>query len=106
MPPALFLSAPLDTVDQRYIDSKYTLIVNPLMGTLKVELYNGKCLQLDKPPVTTTIRITDKTSSKLDTIAFTPHHITPTLSHPIIPSLNSSLQPSTLCPSPAPTYLI
>ena len=43
-PPALFPPAPLDTINQRYLDSEYTIIGNPLMGPLKFELYNDKWL--------------------------------------------------------------
>ena len=57
LPPALFPSASLDTINQRYIDSKYTPVVNPLMGPLKFELYNDKWLQSEKSPVTTTTHI-------------------------------------------------
>ena len=42
LPPALFLSAPLDTINQQCLDSKYTPISNPLMGPLKFELCNDK----------------------------------------------------------------
>ena len=42
LPPALFPSTPLDTIDQHYLDNQFAPIVNPLKGALKVELYNDK----------------------------------------------------------------
>ena len=40
LPPTLFPSDPLDTIDQRYLDNQFAPIVNPLKGALKIELYN------------------------------------------------------------------
>jgi len=72
------------------------------MGPLKFERYNNKWLKSNKSPVTTTTCITKKPPFELDTIAFTPHHTTPTARHPILPSDNAGLQSPILCLSSAP----
>ena len=44
LPPALFPSAPLGTIDKRYLNSQYAPITNLLVGALRVKLYNDKWL--------------------------------------------------------------
>ena len=38
LPPALFPSSPLDTIDQRYLGSRYAPIVHPPKSLLRIEL--------------------------------------------------------------------
>ena len=42
LPPSLFPSEVLDTIDERYIDCKNAPIVSPLLKPMHVELYNEK----------------------------------------------------------------
>ena len=76
LPPALFPSSPLDTIDQRYLDSRYAPIVNPLKAPLRIELYNDKWLQSSSSHVNTASSIIDQPSSESDAIAFSAHRPT------------------------------
>ena len=73
LPPALFPSKPLDTIDQRYLDSRNAPIVNPLKKTLRIELYNNKWLQSKGSIIPTLSSTIDQASSAYDAVAFTPH---------------------------------
>ena len=42
LPPALFPSAFLDTMDQCYLDCNNSPIVSPLLKPMRIELYNDK----------------------------------------------------------------
>ena len=42
LPPALFPSEILDTIDQQYFDSKHAPVVSPLLKSMCIELYNDK----------------------------------------------------------------
>ena len=72
LPPALFPSEVLDTIDERYIDSHHAPIVSPLLKPMRVELYNDKWLQSPANPIPTRSTHVDLPSSELDAIAFTP----------------------------------
>ena len=42
LPPALFPSEVLDTIDKRYLDSKHFPMVSPLLKPMRIELYDEK----------------------------------------------------------------
>ena len=44
-PPILFSSKSLDSIDQRYLDSRHAPIVDPLKVPLRVKIYNDKWLR-------------------------------------------------------------
>ena len=72
LPPALFPSQPLDTIDQCYLSSTHVPIVNPLKKSMKIELYNKwLCMYNSPTPIHSTIA--NKPSSELDTLVFLPH---------------------------------
>ena len=73
LPPALFPVHPLDTIDQRYLDSEHSPVVNPHMRSMKVELYNDKWLQGKGAITPTSSTIIDKPSSVFDHAAFAKH---------------------------------
>jgi len=70
LPPSLFL---LDTINQRYLNSKFTPVVNPLKRSMKIELYNDKYLREKGKNTPTYSKINDKSSSLVGHIAFHPH---------------------------------
>jgi len=72
LPPALFPLQPFDTIEQRYLNSTYDPIVNPLKKSMKIELYNEKCLRKPNSSTPTHSTIVDKPSSNLDARAFLP----------------------------------
>ena len=45
LPSALFPSQPLDTVNQRYLNSTHASIVDPLKQLMRIEIYNKKWLR-------------------------------------------------------------
>ena len=59
LPPALFSSEVLDTMNQRYLDSKNALIVSPLLKPMHIELYNDTWLQPRHASIPTKSRIKD-----------------------------------------------
>ena len=71
LPPSIFPSEPLDTMNQRYSNYENAPIVSPLRKPLGIELYN-KLHFHPQPPNTTSPHI-DQPSSRLDEIAFAPH---------------------------------
>ena len=80
LPPALFLSHPLDTIDQRYLDSTHAPIVNPLKKSMKIDLYNDKWLSVPNTSTPTHSTIVNKPFSELNSLAFPPHPDTQFLS--------------------------
>ena len=73
LPPALFPSHPLDTIDQRYLNSSHAPIANPLKKSMKIELYNDKWLSMPNTSTPTYSTIVNQPSSELDNLAFLPH---------------------------------
>ena len=73
LPPALFPSHPLDTIDQRYLDSTHAPIVNPLKKSMKIELYNDKWLSVSNMSTLTHSTIVNQPSFELDNLVFLPH---------------------------------
>ena len=71
LPPAIFPSEPLDTVDQRYLSYEHAPIHNPLKKPLNIELYNSTYFH-PRPPKTTSKHV-NKPSTTIDEAAFTPH---------------------------------
>ena len=106
MPPALFPSAPLDTIDQQYLDNQFAPVVNPLKGALKVQLYNDKWLHSARYPVQTKSLITDLPSSEIDSLAFQPHPIpnSASRSHHTSITHKPNTQPIPITPSPIPFH--
>ena len=77
LPPALFSSHPLDTIVQRYLNSTHAPIINPLMNSLQIELYNDKCLNGDSSSHTlSTSPHVDQPSNAVDHLALQPHPVT------------------------------
>ena len=70
LPPAIFPSDPLDTMDVRYLNYSNAPIVHPLKKALKIEVYND--MFFDKPPVLQS-ESTDKFSCQLDEKAMELH---------------------------------
>ena len=88
LPPTLYPSEPLDTMDQRYIDFDHAPIVSPLMKPLRIELYNETTF---KPHTSHITSNNNKPSTQLDqTALLQPHTLPPkpliTESPPAIPS--------------------
>jgi len=79
LPPSLFTVHPLDTIDQRYLDTCVAPIVNPLKRSMKIELYNEKWLREKGKNISTSSAITNKPSSVLDYMVFCPN---PDISYP------------------------
>jgi len=73
LPPSLFPSEPLDTLDQRYLNYENAPVVSPLKKPLQIELYNDVHFH-PKPPVTTS-NTEDQPSSALNKSAFQQHQI-------------------------------
>jgi len=73
LPPALFPLQLFDTIEQRYLNSTYDPIVNPLKKSTKIELYSEKWLRKPNSSTPTHSTIVDKPSSNLDARAFLPH---------------------------------
>ena len=71
--PALFLSDPLDTPDQRYLNYEHAPIVHPLKKALKIEMYNGT--DFTKPPPTHLKQQIDKPYNPIDQYLQTEHKI-------------------------------
>ena len=92
LPPAIYPSEPLDTIDQRYLSYEYTPIHNPLKKPLGIELYNTKYFH-PRPPRTTSKQV-NKPSIPLDDTALNPHRF------PSIASLHQETQ--TQPPTPEP----
>ena len=72
LPPAIFPSDPLDTMDVRYLNYSNAPIVHPLKKALKIEVYND--MFFDKP-LTLQSDSTDKFSCQLDVMALNTHEI-------------------------------
>ena len=72
LPPSLFPSEPLDTLDQRYLNYENAPVVSPLRKPLRIELYNDVHFH-PKPP--TSSKSVDKPSSALDKAAFQQHQV-------------------------------
>ena len=81
LPPALFPSEVLDTIDERYIDCHHAPIVSPLLKPMRVELYNDKWLQFPANTVSTRSTHVDLPSSELDAIVFAPSPIYSMFNH-------------------------
>ena len=72
LPPAIFPSDPIDTMDARYLNYSNAPIVHPLQKALKIEVYND--MFFEKPPALHSDS-TDKFSCNLDVIALDTHEI-------------------------------
>ena len=77
LPPALFPSEPLDTIDQRYLNYDYAPVQSPLKKSMQIELYNTTYFQ-PRPPKTKSPHV-NKPSTYVDSVAFESHDI-PSLS--------------------------
>ena len=73
LPPALFPSEVLDTIDQRYLDCNNSPIVSPLLKPMQIELYNDKWLQPRSNKLNTQSHHVDLPSNKVDNLAFLPY---------------------------------
>jgi len=117
LPHSLFPVHPLDTIDQRYLNSKFAPVVNSLKRSLMIELYNENYLREKGMKTQTYFKINDKPSSLVDHLAFHPH---PDTSYPstgeihweynttpyTVESVSSSkLLPTDRYSSPSPTHL-
>jgi len=96
LPPSIFPSEPLDTMDQRYLNYENAPIVSPLRKPLGIKLYNELHFH-PQPPNTTSPHI-DQPSSRLDEIAFAPHApaapFVPLEYHPVVTPIEILVQPS------------
>ena len=72
LPPAIFPSDPLDTMDVRYLNYSNTLITSPLEKALKIEMYNDT--YFNKQP-TSQSASKDVVSCQLDELALQSHAI-------------------------------
>ena len=70
MPPAIFPSDSLDTMDVRYLNYSNAPILSPLKKSLKIEMYND--IHFDKPPSTKS-ESKDTFNCQLDKIALKSH---------------------------------
>ena len=76
--PALFPSQPLDTINQQYLNSTHDPIVNPLMKSLKIELYNNKLLNGNSSNhALSTSPHVDQPSNAVNHLALRPRTVTP-----------------------------
>ena len=75
LPPALFPSEALYTIDQRYLDCNHVPIVSHLLKPMLIELYKDKWMQPHQSNIPTSSKIVDLPSSGLDAISFEPHNI-------------------------------
>ena len=73
LPPALFPSLVLDTMDQRYLDCNNLSIISLLLKPMRIELYNDKWLQPNANLLNTQSRHRDQPSNEIDSLPFTPH---------------------------------
>ena len=81
LPPVMFPSEVLDTVDQRFLDYEHAPVVSPLLKPMQIELYNDKWLQPHHKVVKTKSTTVNRPSMEIDAIAFESHPI------PIIPTM-------------------
>ena len=75
LPLVLFLSQPLNTIDQRYINNACAPIVNPLKWLTKIDLYNEKWLCTPNSTTPTYLTCIHKIYSKINSLAFLLHHV-------------------------------
>jgi len=75
LPPVLFPSEVLDTIDERYLDCRNAPVVSPLLKPIRVQLYNDKWLQSSGTNIPTSSPRINLPSSELDAITFTPSTI-------------------------------
>ena len=73
LPPALFPSVILDTMDQRYLDCNNSPIVSPLLKLMQIELYNEKWLYPNANPLNSYSCHRDQPSNEIDSFSFMPH---------------------------------
>ena len=73
LPPALFLSEILDTMDEQCLDCNHTHVVSPLLKSMRVELFNNKWLQPGGQKVQTHFQHVNLPSSEIDALVFKPH---------------------------------
>ena len=91
LPPHLFPSEELDTMDVRYLNYSHAPVPSPLKKPLCIELYNDVYFPPSKSIIDTT---TDQPSTSLDSLAFQPHPLPATTTNssttqlpPVPPSL-------------------
>jgi len=94
LPPTLYPSEPLDTMDQRHNDFDHALIVSPLMKPLRIELYNETTF---KPHTSHITSNNNKPSTQLDQTALQPHTLPP---KPLIAEAPPAIQSQIPPPSP------
>ena len=73
LPPSLFPNAPVDTIDQRYLNFSFAPIVSPSKNLLQIELYNKTFFESTSKDITSpTI---DQASCRVDELALKEHHV-------------------------------
>ena len=75
--PALFPSEPLNTTNQRFLNSHHAPVINPFQCSMKVALYSVKHLRQSKKLTPTNLTRLNHLSSELDNMAFTPRISSP-----------------------------
>ena len=73
IPPALFPSEVLDTIDQQYLDCNNSTVVSPLLKPMKIDSYNDKWLQPHSNDLNTKSRHVDFHSNEVNTLEFLLH---------------------------------
>ena len=71
LPPALFPAEPLDTMDQRYINSQHAPLTHPLKHPFQIDLYND--IYFHPPLHAKSPKPTNKPFLDIDHTAFQPH---------------------------------
>ncbi len=75
LPPQLFPSEPLDTLDQRYINYEHAPVVSPLQQALNVEAYNAEWFDRKAPERKQEGTVNDEPVVMLDKDALSSHDI-------------------------------
>lgn len=91
LPPSLYPSNPLDTMDQRYIDFEHAPIPNPLKKPLRIKITNAEVFSPFTQHITDKI---DQPESSIDIEACQPHILNPSLPPPSLPSPTLPPQPA------------
>lgn len=90
LPPSLFPSNMLDTLDQKFLNYDHAPVVSPLKQALQIESYNAEWFDQPKPPTEINIPL-----SNIDKQAFQEHSI---------PSLEQLCNETPLTSTTEPTY--
>jgi hypothetical protein len=94
LPPNLYPSNPLDTMDQRFLNFEHSPIQNPLHRPLRIESRADRFLL---PPTALQVPLQDQPEHTIDIEAITPHQPPPDQSKQLPP------QPTTPLPPPPPS---